>query len=88
MKPGGAGAIINLRNKMSGVCHQSPKHAPTLFRDPQTRGPVLCETMLFQTLKGNPAQLACVKLAFGQMLQRPPLGRAEGEVRAFSMATM
>ena len=38
--------------------------------------------MLFQTLKGNPVQLARVELAFGQMLQRPPLGRAEGEVRS------
>src|SRR5215204_5049243 len=38
--------------------------------------------MLFQTLKGNPVQLACVELAFGQMLQSPPLGRAEGEVRS------
>ena len=37
---------------------------------------------LFQTLKGNPVQLARVELAFGQMLQRPPLGRAEGEVRS------
>jgi|tagenome__1003787_1003787.scaffolds.fasta_scaffold20925557_5 hypothetical protein len=38
--------------------HEAPKHAPSLFGDPCTCGPILGEAVLLQVLKGEPIQLA------------------------------
>jgi hypothetical protein len=42
-----------------------------------TYGPILREAVLLQVLKGEPIQLANVKLAFSDLLQGPLFRRAE-----------
>ena len=60
--------------------HKAPKHAPALFGDPYTYGPILREAVLLQVLKGEPIELANVKLAFSDLLQGPLFGRAEPDL--------
>ena len=86
-KPGGwrrsraRGERINMGGaKPSHGRHEAPKHAPALFGDPHTCGPILGETVHLQVLKSEPIQLANVKLAFSDLLQGPFFGRAELDI--------
>src|SRR5829696_3509735 len=62
--PGRAGNALTWRAQPSHRRQEAPKHAPALFGDPHTCGPILDD---LQVLEGEPIQLANVKLG----LQRP-----------------
>ena len=69
--PGRAGNALTWRAQPSHRRQEAPKHAPALFGDPHTCGPILGEAVLLQVLKGEPIQLANVKVAFSDLLQGP-----------------
>ena len=69
-----------MKPSCSGGQREAPNLAPALFRGPPASVPLLGKGKPFQALECDPIELGDVKLAFHEMLQGQPFGRAKLDV--------